>query len=249
MMQSEQINELATALAKAQGAFEIPKKSRTARIRARPEKGGAEHSYNYADLADIREATVKALSINGLSVQQRLNSKDNVLTTVMMHASGQWTSTEYELPRGLAAQQFGSALTYARKYSYQNITGIVSDDDDDANRMQYESERKAKVNKAAPVIRPVVKQTQNGTSGLPLVEPPKAMGRQQILDDVKKAYLPYMKLFPNTDLSSELMARYGATNISKLTDAEAWDFLGFLNAVFTKGVSHDEYSSPETHTM
>ena len=52
MDKSEQINELAAALAKAQSKLTHVKKDKTARIRM---KAGGEYSYNYAELDQIAE--------------------------------------------------------------------------------------------------------------------------------------------------------------------------------------------------
>lgn len=71
---------------------------------------------------------------NGLSVTQ-LVEEDNSVMSVLMHSSGQWIASKIRIPAkdGSDAQAIGSAITYAKRYGYCAILGIVADDDDDAN--------------------------------------------------------------------------------------------------------------------
>lgn len=125
-MQSEQINELAAALAKAQ----------TAMTNAVFNRINPHFKSKYADLPAVIEAVRPALAANGLSVTQETRVTDTgfVLATVLRHASGQWTEATYPLPANGKPQEMGSALTYARRYSLAAICGIASDDDDDGER-------------------------------------------------------------------------------------------------------------------
>lgn len=129
-MQSEQINELSAALAKAQGAMKI----------AVFDRQNPHFKNRYASLASTIEAIRKPLADNGLSITQttEVHSGAFVLVTTLRHASGQWVASEYPLPMGAKPQDLGSALTYARRYSIASIVSIASDDDDDAEgaRMQ-----------------------------------------------------------------------------------------------------------------
>lgn len=137
LYQSENINELADALSKAQGSWSAPKKDKTASF---PTKSGARISYDYADLTSIIENSKGHLKENGLSVTQKTVFKNNlfVLETVLMHSSGQWTKSHYPLPNPttMKPQDFGSHLTYARRYSFCAVTNISADADDDANLAQ-----------------------------------------------------------------------------------------------------------------
>jgi len=130
---SEAIGDLAKALATAQGAFPpIPKS------KVNPRLGNA-----YATLDDIISTTRKALSENALAVMQTIEGLNVV--TVLVHGSGQWQSTKTpimvsnitnkETGRSVltAAQEFGSALTYSRRYGLAALLNVAADDDDDAN--------------------------------------------------------------------------------------------------------------------
>ncbi len=125
MNKSESIKELATALAKAQGAI----------------KGAVKDSANpffkskYADLASVVEAIRNAFAANGLSYIQSVepSDKDEVrVETTILHSSGEWIGCGVlALPVSkVDAQGYGSALTYARRYSLSAATGVGPEDDD-----------------------------------------------------------------------------------------------------------------------
>lgn len=124
MNKSEQINELAAALSKAQGAM-----SHAAKDSANPF-----FKSKYSDLASVWDACRAALSANGLSVSQAVESGDNgkvTVNTVLMHSSGQWLSGELSMiPVKADPQGIGSAATYARRYALSAIVGVSPDDDD-----------------------------------------------------------------------------------------------------------------------
>lgn len=124
MKTSEAINDLAAALAQAQGEI----------------KGAIKDSANpffkssYADLASVWEAIRAPFSENGLSVIQATEPTDGeevIVTTRVMHASGQWYEFTTTIPVSKAdAQGYGSALTYARRYGLAAATGVAQIDDD-----------------------------------------------------------------------------------------------------------------------
>jgi len=123
MERSEQINELATALAKAQGEI----------------KGAVRDTANpffkskYADLASVWEACRTALTSNGLAVVQALRAVEGgvEVLTMLLHASGQWVSESLAVPAAKQdAQGFGSAVTYARRYGLAAMVGVAPEDDD-----------------------------------------------------------------------------------------------------------------------
>jgi len=120
MKTSEQISELAAALAAAQGMMENAIMNRT----------NPHFKSRYADLAAIFDAARKPLSANGLAVVQTIG--DGVLHTRLLHTSGQWIASEHPLPMAGRPQEIGSALTYARRYSLSALIGIAADEDDDA---------------------------------------------------------------------------------------------------------------------
>lgn len=125
MKMSDSIKELATALAKAQGEI----------------KGAVKDSANpffkskYADLASVVEAIRAAFSKNGLAYVQTVEPSDKNevrVSTIITHASGEWIDCGIlALPVSKAdAQGYGSALTYARRYSLSAAVGVAPEDDD-----------------------------------------------------------------------------------------------------------------------
>lgn len=137
---SEDIGELAKALALAQGQFKPVHKARTAKI---PMKAGGQYSYTYADLSDVMDAVKEALSKNSLAVVQTTDGE--VLYTMLAHSSGQWLQGSVPLiwQSGGGPQQLGSALTYARRYSVSCLLGVVADEDDDGEVAQDQTDERA----------------------------------------------------------------------------------------------------------
>lgn len=122
-MQSDSIAAIAAALAKAQGAYSSASKDKT----------NPHFKSSYADLSSIAEACMPALSANGIAVVQRPNAQGAkvVVTTMLLHSSGEWMAGELELPVSKQdAQGYGSAITYARRYGLAAMAGVVSSDDD-----------------------------------------------------------------------------------------------------------------------
>lgn len=129
MYQSEQINEIAIALAKVQAVLEAAEKNSTNTV-------GGGGKKKYADIAAVYSAIREPLSNNGLSIAQTMRPSDPgtvCVRTMLMHESGQWISGECVLPwdRQGGPQGAGSAITYARRYSLSAMIGVVSEDDDD----------------------------------------------------------------------------------------------------------------------
>jgi ERF superfamily. len=134
---SETLNELAAALAAAQGEM-----SNAAFNADNPafKSGTSGTGYiRYANLAAIRDATIPHLSKHGLALLQTtdVNTTEMLLTTRLLHSSGQWVESIYPIPVSDRPHVMGSALTYAKRYSWAAICGVASDkDDDDGNAAQ-----------------------------------------------------------------------------------------------------------------
>jgi hypothetical protein len=127
MITSTLINELAAALAKAQGEFSAaPKLSKNPHYKS-----------NYADLAAVWSVIRKPLSENGLSVVQGAGTTEKgeiAISTRLVHTSGQWIESVLTLnPSKDDPQGRGSAITYGRRYGLAAMVGVVADEDDDAN--------------------------------------------------------------------------------------------------------------------
>lgn len=124
MNKAEQLNELAGALAKAQGAIKSAVKA----------KENPFFKSQYADLPAVMDACRKALSDNGLAVTQvaDFDGQETWLETMLIHSSGQWISGKYPVrPVKNDPQGLGSAQTYARRYALMAMVGIVAENEDD----------------------------------------------------------------------------------------------------------------------
>lgn len=130
MDKSEEIDKLAIALAKFQGSLEQPSLNSEVKVRT---KTGGEYKFKYADLSECKRAAKQPLADNELSVCQLIED-DYSIRTILLHSSGQWISSKVRMPSNMAdAQSIGSAITYAKRYAFCAILGIVADDDEDAN--------------------------------------------------------------------------------------------------------------------
>jgi len=124
---SETIEALAAAWVQAAGKMtDVP---RTREVKAGPIR------YSYADLGDALSMARPILAEHSLLLTQSIDCTDHevLVTTTMLHASGQWvTSTPVHLPLGKTAQNTGSAITYARRYGLMAFLGLATEDDDGA---------------------------------------------------------------------------------------------------------------------
>jgi hypothetical protein len=117
-------SQIAAALVKAQKEFGPALKSSTnPHFRSR-----------YADLAACVEAVVDALNNNGIALTQRLSPCNDgvIVETVFVHESGEIINCgQLHVPASKQDPQgYGSALTYARRYSLMAACGIAPEDDD-----------------------------------------------------------------------------------------------------------------------
>lgn len=158
--QSEQIGELAKALATAQGKMTFAAKDSTADM---GQKGGRR---KYADLASVIDAIRVPLSENGLAFVQAVmpDDKSMRIRTTLMHNSGQWIAGEISLPpdRMGGVQGMGSALTYARRYALAAMVGIAQDDDDGEAAMA--ASRKAEKQRIQQVRKQAVENNPDAPS-------------------------------------------------------------------------------------
>ena len=135
MNTSPEINELASALSKAQASM-------------KPAHKGADnpfHNSKYADLCSVWETCRKPLTDNGLAVIQTADAdiKSVTVSTRLVHTSGQWVESTLAMPNAKPTPQgIGSVLTYARRYSLAAIVGVAPEGDDDDAEASEKSSRK-----------------------------------------------------------------------------------------------------------
>lgn len=122
---TDQVNELAGALAKAQSEMKL----------AGLDAQNPYFKSRYADFASIVRASRPALSKYGLAVTQQLIIEDDgqmILLTRLLHSSGQMLESKMRIvPSKNDLQTLGSTITYAKRYSYSAIVGVVASDEDD----------------------------------------------------------------------------------------------------------------------
>jgi hypothetical protein len=123
---SNELNEIASALSKAQAELESV---------AKEEEG---YGYNYASLASTIKVAKPVLAKNNLSFTQLLGNanKDLIeITTILLHSSGQYIKSKLILPsiemKGCnEVQSAGASQSYGRRYALQAILGMSSEDVD-----------------------------------------------------------------------------------------------------------------------
>ena len=122
--------KLATALAKASADFPDIKKDAKVSI---PTKAGGQFEFKYATLGAIYKAVRPALSENGLSIVHLVDGP--ALVTVLQHSSGESISSTIPIGEPREWKEYGSALTYAKRYAVSGLLGVAADDDTDASML------------------------------------------------------------------------------------------------------------------
>jgi len=144
MTTSEQINEVATACAKAQ--LELKPAAKDAK--------NPHFNSKYADLAAIVEAA-RVFAKHGVAVFQDVTTSEAgaSVETRLVHASGQWIQFgPLTIPMSKRdAHGAGSATTYAKRYALQGALNISADEDDDGNAAVQPSSKPHAVAKTEPV--------------------------------------------------------------------------------------------------
>lgn len=132
---SEHINELATALAKAQSEFDV----------ADLNKENPYFKSRYADLRCVVMAARPALTKNGLSVVQDIISHvsgETLLHTILLHSSGQWMESRMRvIPPKNDVQSMSSYITYLKRVSFASLIGVVTGDEDDDGEIAVATSR------------------------------------------------------------------------------------------------------------
>jgi hypothetical protein len=119
-----EIKQIAAALVKAQREFGPALKT----------KNNPHLKAKYADLGDCVEAVIDGLNNNGIMLMQQTHECESgvLVETLFIHESGEvFSAGKLHVPAVKHdAQGYGSALTYARRYSLMAACGITPEDDD-----------------------------------------------------------------------------------------------------------------------
>ena len=124
MKTSESLSKISPALLKAQRAITFASKDAT----------NPHFRSTYADLPSVIEAIKPALNEAAIVFLQTFSPSEAgfiAVTTRLIHESGEWIEDTATVPLPKSDPQgYGSAATYARRYSLAAITGLYQDDDD-----------------------------------------------------------------------------------------------------------------------
>lgn len=94
----------------------------------------------YADLAAVRDAIIPIFNKHGLAIVQAPTTdgfSGFCLETRIIHTSGEELVWQFPLPSDFTKMHsIGSAISYARRYTYGALAGIASEEDDDGNAAQ-----------------------------------------------------------------------------------------------------------------
>jgi len=148
MQQSDNINEIAAAMAQAAAELrDVEHDAKNSHLRNR-----------YATLSAVLTTARPILQANGLTLTQWLGGDIGVgdrvtVTTQLTHTSGQWMRSTVgavvEQGKGISvAQAGGSQVSYLRRYSALAALGISSADDVDGHLPQYDGGRDARPHQA-----------------------------------------------------------------------------------------------------
>jgi len=152
--------ELFSALSKAQGQIDNVKKT----------SQNPHFKSAYADLASVWDTIREPLTSNGLSVLQlpcEAPEGKVGLETIIGHSSGQRLSRCYYIGVKDAnnPQQYGSALTYMKRYALLGVAGIAPEDDDGEAGTGRAAPAKAPADPA--VYQKLISDTLEQLKGLP----------------------------------------------------------------------------------
>ena len=115
----------------------------------------------YAGLPAVVETAGPILAKHGLAVSQHIgyDLDNDTLETWLLHTSGQYLVSRMRLLLTKQdSQGQGSAITYARRYAFMSVLGLVADDDDDGNAASQRSSSPA--SKSAPAKAGKVSEAQ-----------------------------------------------------------------------------------------
>lgn len=187
-LNSNSLNELFSALSKAQSSMPIASK----------DSDNPFFKSKYADFAEIVRSSRPSLTTNGLTVIQRivtLSDGSQALHTILGHSSGQYIDSIVKInPPKNDVQAIGSYITYIKRYSYAAIVGVAADneDDDGENAMHVHRSNEAQANVSNSII--TNNQFETLTNELSKYESGK---------DIEKNILSFNKISSLKDLKQE----------------------------------------------
>jgi hypothetical protein len=148
MRTSEQIDQIAKAMAEAQGVIKNPAKDKT----------NPHFKNTYADIASGLDVIRPALSKAGIAFFQATDFIEDgvVLVTRLVHGgSGQWVEGTYPVGKFGPHQQMASSLTYAKRQALFALVGVHGEDEDDDGEAAGSADTTTRRAPQRPQARPV----------------------------------------------------------------------------------------------
>src|SRR4030081_3724933 len=186
---SESVAAIATALAKAQTELSNPEKAMVGTVYNN--RSESPQTFRYASLSSGLDIVRKTLGGQQIAVAQTTNidrpSGAVNLTTVLMHTSGEWISSDWPvcaLSEISQPRRMGAALTYARRYALFTMVGIAGEDDLDAPDVTHDQPKGDKAADARPAvwsgIEPAPVRSSQFRAGNPNIPPvPEKLGVEE----------------------------------------------------------------------
>jgi len=183
------MNKIAPAFVAAKRAFSPALKDKT----------NPHFRTKYADLGACLDAVNDSLLANGIALYQETSEDSTGVTveTVFLHESGEtFRGGKLHVPASKQDPQgYGSALTYARRYSVMAACGIAAEDDDGNAAAKAKAAAEAKAEAAAKLARKSVNQISEQNLNLAL----NSVAHAQTLDDLKNVYTEAIKFCGSDD--------------------------------------------------
>lgn len=127
--QSDSIQEISGAFAKAQAKFEPVTKNKQG------------YGYKYSTLENLLDMVRPILNANGLTISQHTDEY-GVLATRLRHTSGEWFESRHRMKevegdnKRSPEQAYGSQMTYMRRYQILALLGVQPESEDNDGAKQ-----------------------------------------------------------------------------------------------------------------
>ena len=177
-LRAEKMKNISTAFVKAQQEFgALLKDSNNPFFKSK-----------YADLHSCVSTVLTALNNNGIGLIQTCHESANgvIVETMFIHESGETINCgKLHVPAiKQDPQQYGSALTYARRYSLMAACGIAPEDDDGNAAAKQAPAKTAPANTSKASLAASLPALSNDE----INEALRVMGVQTTLESLKNAY-------------------------------------------------------------
>lgn len=230
---SDSIQEIGTALAKAQGEMENLEKS--GKNPAFKNEGGARP---YSTLSNVLDEVRPKLSKHGIAILQVPTNGDDGsvgIVTRLIHSSGQWMEgTLFVKPAQFTAQGVGSVLTYLRRYTLMAMAGVAPDDDDGNAASIEQPANRVPTNRTVPASAPAwtPPAASNGTA--PHSDHPR---RAEALDAYKR--LNHALGLARTTKEAADLYRIHADNLALIGEVSGETYTGLKKRFADLGIDID----------